>query len=163
MCVQIIRQVGIFVYHLQFLWTDDKFLVESVAMRSLGIGIGDVADGDGLRAITAAYPVGIGQVDANGRGRIEVAGQDSGGDDLGRNALHLLLLELFVHRRMVFKPLGIAADQLRAVRSLQILKVDQGFPTGLQAQGVAIGLSKTVDKIHAGVEVLHPQDGVIIK
>ena len=50
-----------------FLVAIDEFLVEAVAVCSFGVGFGEVADGDGLRAVSGAHPVAVGQVDADGR------------------------------------------------------------------------------------------------
>ena len=132
-------------------------------MGSLVVGIGNVADGHRLGAMLATYPVGIRQVDADGRGRIEVASQDGGGDNLGRNAFHFFFLELLVHGRMVFEPLSIGTDSFRTTSSLKVLEVDKRLPAGLHTQRIAIAFGKAVHEIHARIQILHPQDGIIVE
>ena len=99
--------------------------------------------------MSAANPVGVGQVDADGSGWVEVTRQDGGGDYLGADTLHLLFFELLIYRRVIFKPLGILANQFGAASSLQIFEVNQRLPAGLHAQGVTITFGETVNKINA--------------
>ena len=65
--MQIITNVAIFLYQLQCSLINHKFLLKATPLRSLVIGIGDIADGDALRTIARTYPVGIGQIDTDCR------------------------------------------------------------------------------------------------
>ena len=64
---------------------------------------------------------------------------------------------------MVFEPLRIAADNLRAAGSFQILEVHQRFPACLHAQRVAVAFGESVYEVDAGIQILYPQNGIIIK
>ena len=120
------------------------------------VGVGDVGNGHGLGAVLLADPVGIGQVDANGRGRIAVTGQANGIDDLGADTLHGLLLEAGVHRGVILEPLGVGGQDLRALGGLEVLDVHVAFPGTLAAEGVIVVLYKTVDEVHRADGVLNP-------
>ena len=161
--MKFVGQVGIFVDIIQFGLAINKLFVEAIAVGGLVVSIGNVADSHRLGAVLATYPVGVGQVDADGRSRIEVACQDGGGDNLGRHTFHFFFLELLVHRRMVFEPLGIGTDGLRTTGSLEVLEVDKRLPAGFHAQRIAIAFGKAVHEVHARIQILHPQDGIIIK
>ena len=45
----------------------------------------------------SANPVGVGEVDADGSGGIEVSGEDGSCDDFRADALHLFFFELGIH------------------------------------------------------------------
>ena len=81
----------------------------------LCVGVGDVGDGHGLGTVLLADPVGIRQVDADGRCGIVVAGDDRHVDYLGAHPLDLGFLEARVDGGVVLEPLGILADDLGAV------------------------------------------------
>ena len=137
---------------------DGELLTHTAAGSCLGIGGGEVADGDALGAEVAAHPVGVGQVDADGGAGVEVAGENGGGDDLGADALALCFLEAGVNGGVVLKPLGVGGEFLRAGRGGEVLEVDNALPRGLHAEGVAVGLGEAVDEIYGGGGVLEPED-----
>ncbi len=122
------------------------------------IGMGDIGDGDALGTMLLTNPVRIGQVDADGRGRIAVAGQAHGIDNLGADALHGGFLEARVHRRVVLEPLGVGTQDFRALGSLEVLDVHVAFPGSLAAQRVIVVLDETVDEVHRADGILHPLD-----
>ena len=64
---------------------------------------------------------------------------------------------------MVFKPLGVAADGLRAVGSLLVDVLHQSLPRAFQPQGVAVDFDETVDEVHLAVEALQPGDAVLVE
>ena len=142
-------QIGIFIYQLQFGIAIYKLFIESVAMSRLIVGIRNITNRDGFGTMMATNPIGIGQVDADSSCRIQVTGQNSRRDYLGRHPFHFLLLELSVYRRMVLKPLCIAAYQLCTLGSFQIFKIHQRFPACLHAERVTITFGKTVHKVNA--------------
>ena len=72
----------------------------------------------------AAYPVRVGQVDADSCRGVEVTGEDGCGDYLGTHALDGLFLEAIVHGRVGLKPLCIVADELCALGGFHVLEVD---------------------------------------
>ena len=55
--------------------------------------MGQVTDGNTLAAIFRTYPVAVGQVNAYGAAGIEVATQDGGIDDFGRDTPAFFLAE----------------------------------------------------------------------
>ena len=118
-------QIGIFIYQLQFSIAIHKFFIESVAMSSLIICIRNITDSHRFRTMMAAYPVGVRQIDTDSRCRIKVTGQNSSSNHLSRNTFHFIFFELFIYRRVIFKPLRIATDNLSTMRSFHILKVHQ--------------------------------------
>ena len=147
--MQFICHICVLINQLKLCITVHKLLIEPVAMSCLVISICNVTDCNGFRTMMATYPVGIGQVDADSSCRIQVTGQNSRRDYLGRHPFHFLLLELSVYRRMVLKPLCIAAYQLCTLGSFQIFKIHQRFPACLHAERVTITFGKTVHKVNA--------------
>ena len=147
--MQFICHICVLINQLKLCITVHKLLIEPVAMSCLIISICNVTDCNGFRTMMATYPVGIGQVDADSSCRIQVTGQNSRRDYLGRHPFHFLLLELSVYRRMVLKPLCIAAYQLCTLGSFQIFKIHQRFPACLHAERVTITFGKTVHKVNA--------------
>ena len=78
-------------------------------LRRVVVCVRDVGYGDALRAMVPADPVGVGEVDADGGGRIAVAGQAGRVDDLCADSLHLRLLEARVDGGVVLEPLCVRA------------------------------------------------------
>ena len=64
---------------------------------------------------------------------------------------------------MIFKPLRIATDNLSTMRSFHILKVYQWFPACLHTQRITIAFSKSIHKVHKGIQIFHPKDSIFIK
>ncbi len=143
--------------------TPHELLVEAVAFGSLGVGVGDVVDGDRLGAMVTSDPVSIGQVDADGGGRVGVATEDGGSDHLCGDPFHLFLLEAVVDGRVVFEPLGIVADCLGSFGSLLALEVDHRLPGGFQAEGIGIGLNEAVDEVDTRLGVGYPFHRVVVE
>ena len=110
-----------------------------------------------------ANPVGIRQIDTDGRSRIFLTTEHCRTDYVGSNALHLRLAETGIHRRMVLKPLRILTDGLRALGSLQVLVFHDSLPGTLQSQRVAIYLYESVDEIHHALVLLHPGDAISVE
>ena len=73
--------------------------------------MGEVSNSHRLAAVLGTHPVAIGQIDADGGRRIEVTTENSGLDNLGRNALDLVLLELGCYGRIALEPL-VSREQL---------------------------------------------------
>ena len=142
---------------------DDELLQETVTVRRLVVSVCQVTDGHAFAAVFRPHPVGVGQVDADGRGRIEVASEDGRLDDLGRHPPAFRFLETVVHGRVVFKPLGVGAQFFRTRRGFQVLEVGVSFPTGFQSQRVAVGFRETVGEVHHRLGLLYPQDGVFVE
>ena len=153
--VQVVGQLAVPLHPLAVLGAEHELLVETVAVSSHVVGIGDVVDGDRLRAVLLANPVGIGQVDADGRRGIAVAAEHRH-DDLGRNAPHDRLAVGLGHGRMILEPLGVVGDHLRAVAGLGVHEVDVGLTRSLAAQRIAVVLDEAVDEIDVRNGVLHP-------
>ena len=57
--MQIIADVAILFDQPKRILILDKFLLKATTLRRFGLGIGNIADGDALRAILRPYPVGI--------------------------------------------------------------------------------------------------------
>ena len=96
--------------------------------RGFVIGICDVADGDAFRTIFSPDPVGIRQVDANGCRWIFITTEHRCTNDLRGNAPHRFLFKGIIDRRMVFKPLRILTDKLRALGCFVVFIFHQPFP-----------------------------------
>ena len=65
--MQVVAHVTIFLYQLERSFVNHKLLLKTTSLCRLVISIGNVADGNTLRAITGTYPVSIGQIDTDGR------------------------------------------------------------------------------------------------
>ncbi len=122
--VKIVCHKTIFLHQVACGLVDDEFFGISVALRRLIVRFGDILQSHGFGAVSRAYPVGIGKIDAYGCGGICVAGQNGGCDHLGGHTLHFGLTIFRIDRRIVLKPLGIAGHLLRAVGSIEILEID---------------------------------------
>ena len=161
--MQVVGDISILVHQRHGLLVDNKLISESVALRCLVVGIGQVADGHTLRTVLLANPVGIRQIDADGGSRIFLTAKHRRTDYIGCNALHLRLAEAGIHRRMVLKPLRILADGLRALGGLQVLVFHDSLPGTFQSQRVAIYLDESVDEIHHALVLLHPGDAISVE
>ena len=64
---------------------------------------------------------------------------------------------------MIFEPLRIAADNLCAVRSIQVFEVDQWFPAGLHSQRIAVTFCKAINEVNSWIKVFHPKDSIFIE
>ena len=113
--------------------------------------------------MVAANPIRIRQIDADRRCRITIASQHGYGDHFGTHPFYLFLLEAFVDRRMIFKPLRIIADNLRALGRILIDKVYGRLPAGFHTQRITVSFDKTVHEIHIRSRILYPKDGVGIE
>ena len=132
-------------------------------MRCLVVGIGNVRDGNALAAILGTDPVGVRQVDADGRRRILVTTQHGSTNGIGCHTLYLLLAETRINGRVVLKPLGITADGLRTPGGLQVLIFDDALPRAFQPQRVTIDLDEAVDEVDASLMLTHPRLAVVIE
>ena len=131
--------------------------------RGLVVGVGEVLDGHGLGAVVLADPVGVRQVDADrGRG-VAGAADRRPGDDLGRDALDLFLLEPGIDRRVVLEPLGVGRDDVGPLRRRQVLEVDDRLPAALHAQRIVVDLGEAVDEVDERGQVADPEDGVFVE
>ena len=81
--VEVVAGVAVLADELARGIVNDELFVHAGAVGRLVVGIGEVADGDALGTVFASNPVGVGKVDADGGGRIEVAAKDGSGDDFG--------------------------------------------------------------------------------
>ena len=154
--MQVVAHIAVLTDKGKGFLVDDKFLLEAAATSSTVIGLRKVANGHALRAVLRTYPVGIGQVNTNGRRGIFVTSEHRRTNNVGRHALYLGFTETRVNRRMVFEPLGVLTDGLRALRGFQVLVLHKSFPRAFQSEGVAIDLNETVDKIDLSVQLTHP-------
>ena len=161
--VQVVAQVAILVYQPKRVSVDDKLIVEAVSFSRLVVSVGQVANGDALASVLRPYPIGIGQIDAYGCRRIFVAPEHCRTDNVGSDSLYLGLAETGIHRRVVFKPLGILADGAGALGGLFILVFHNTFPRAFYSQRVAIHLYKAVYEINLTVERLDPKYGILVK
>ena len=161
--MQFIRQVRVPVYQCDLRITVYKLFVKAITVGSFIISIRDISNGYGLGTMVRTYPVRIRQIDADSRCRIKITGKDSCSYHFRRNSFHLIFPEPGIYRRMIFKPLRIAANHFRTVCSLQILEINKRFPTGLHAERITVAFGKTIYEINTGVQVFHPQNGVFVK
>ena len=63
---------------------------------------------------------------------------------------------------MVFEPLGVAADDLGAARSLAVAVVHDAFPGCLAAERIVIVLDETVHEVHVALRIAYPGDIVLV-
>ena len=162
--VQVVGDVAVFLAEVDFGLIPGKFRENALGalLRSERVGVGDVGNGHGFGPVLLADPVGVGQIDADGRGGIVVTGDDGHVDDLGRYAFDFFLLEAGIDRRVVLEPLGVAADEFRPFRSLAVAIVHDAFPGSLAAEGIVVILDEAVDEIHVAVRISHPADVVLV-
>jgi len=90
--VTILFQIGLFHFAIY------KLIRKSVSMSRLVVSIGKVSDSHRLGTMHATNPVGIRQIDTDSGSRIQIAGNDSSCNHLGRHALHFFFLETLVYR-----------------------------------------------------------------
>ena len=95
--MQFVRHIRVPINQLKLCIAIGKLLIEAIAMSRLVVSICNVTNRNGLRAMMTTYPVGIGQVDADSSCGIQVTGQNSRCDYLGRHTFHFFLLELSVY------------------------------------------------------------------
>ena len=161
--MQVIGDVGILVHQRHGLLIDDEFISESVALCSLVVGISQVADGNALGAMFLTDPVGVRQVDADGRSRIFLSAQHGSTDDVGCNSLHFRLAEAGIYRRMVLKPLCVLADGLGALGSLQVLIFHNTFPCTFHTERVTVYFDESIEEIHQTFMLFYPCDAVSVE
>ena len=161
--MEIVADIPIFLNHLKRRGVDDELLLKTTAVSRLVIGIGDIADGDALRAILSPDPIGIRQVDADGGGGVFVASEHGRADDAGRDALHHGFPETGIDRRVVLKPLCILTDGHGATGGILIDIFHQTLPRAFQSQGIAIDLDEAVDKINHAFMLLKPFNAILIE
>ena len=142
---------------------DDELLQETVTVRRLVVSVCQVTDGHAFVAVFRPHPVGVGQVDADGRGRIEVASEDGRLDDLGRHPRHSAFLKRSSTGEWSSNHWALALSFFRTRRGFQVLEVGVSFPTGFQSQRVAVGFRETVGEVHHRLGLLYPQDGVFVE
>ena len=162
--VQVVGDVAVLLAEVDLVLVPGEFREDALRalLRRKCVGVGDVGDGHRLGTMLLANPVGVGQVDADGRGGIVVTGDDGHVDDLGRDALDFFLLEAGIDRRVVLEPLSIAADGLGTLRSFAVAVVHDALPGSLAAEGIVIVLDEAVDEVHVAVRVGHPADVVLV-
>ena len=117
-CVQIVCLVGKLIHPLKCFRIDDKLLTEAVSPRRHIVSVCKIRDGNAFRTMLRPDPVGIREVDSDGRRGVFVSTQHRSAYHIRRNASHGLLLKASIYRRMVFEPLSIRADNLRALGCL---------------------------------------------
>ena len=161
--MEVVDQESVFLDQFPFGVAPHEFLVEAITLGGLVVGRCDVFDGYRFRAVDMSYPVGVGQVHADGGRRVAVAGENGGGDDFGRDAFYLFFLECRVGGRVVFEPLCVGADDFGAVRGFKVFEVDNRLPAAFQPDGVAVDFDESVDEVDARVEVGHPLNRVFVE
>lgn len=161
--VEVVATIAVLQNELTRGLVDDELLVHTAAVSGFGVGVGKVGDGDGLRTEITTNPVGVGQVDADGGGGIEVAGENGGGDDFGGHALHFLLFETRIDGAVVFEPLGVEGEGVGTLCGGYVFEVDDAFPGGFHAEGIAVALDEAVDEIDVALHVFEPLDGIVVE
>ena len=161
--MQVVAQVAIRVEQAARCFVDDELLTHAAPLGSLVVGTRQVGYGHALASVLCPNPVAVGQVNADGAGRIEVSAQHRGTNHLGAHAAALLLAEAGVDGRVVLEPLGVVAQRLGTLGSLVVDDVDVAFPTGLQPERVAIDLDEAVGKVHLALGLLYPKDAVFVE
>ena len=131
--MQVVAHVAVFLYQAQCLFVAHKLLLKTVTLRGLVIRIGNVTDGNAFTAVSSTNPVGVWQVNADGRSGIFVATQHSGTNHIGRYAFYYRLTETLIYGRVILEPLGVLADGLCAMSGLFVDILHQAFPRTFQS------------------------------
>ena len=161
--MQVVAAVAVGVHHLANLVVRDKLLAEPIAPRRLVVGVRQIGDCHRLTAMLGPDPVGVGQVDADGRSRIFVAAEHGRTDRIGRDPLYFWLAEARIHGRVVLKPLCAVRNGTRAACGLLVAIFDDSLPRTFQSQWVAIDLDETVDEVDAPLVVIDPRDAISVE
>ena len=161
--VEVVATIAVLQNELTRGFVDDELLVHTAAVSCFGVSTGEVRNGDGLRTEIATNPVGVGQVDADGGGGIEIAGEDGGGDDLSGNTFHFLFLETGIDGAVILKPLRIEGEGVGTFGGSHVLEVDNALPRGFHAEGVAVTFDKAVDEVDVTLHVFEPLDGIVVE
>ena len=136
--VQVVGDEAILIDSRVLCVVPNEFLAKTVAERRLVVSLGDILNGDRLRAMILTDPVRVRQVDTDRSSRVAVSAQHGDGNHFGRDTLHLLLAEAGIHRRIVFEPLRVVADYPRAFGRLAIDEVGYRLPAGLHSERIAV-------------------------
>ena len=96
--MQIISNILVLIHQTDGILIDNEFITETIALSSFVICLGQITDGHTLRTIFLTDPVGIREIDADGRSWILFATQHRSTNDIGCNTLHLRLAETWVYR-----------------------------------------------------------------
>ena len=156
-CVQVASQGPVRLGARYFGFVVGKFGHHALALFGrFVVGIGEVFDGNRLGAVVATNPVGVGQVDADGRGGVAVAAELHHVNHFGAHALNLFFAEARVDGGVVFKPLGVLADKGRALGGGLVFELRGGFPAGFQTKRVAVVFDKAVVVVGKRGMVFHP-------
>ena len=131
--MQIVGDESVFLQSFALLIAPDKFLIETISLRSFVICLSDILDRNGFRTMIAANPVGIRQVDANRSCRIAITSQHGNRNYFGTDSFYFFFLKPFIYRRMIFEPLRIIADHFCSLRCLLIDKVHGRLPAGFHS------------------------------
>ena len=161
--MQVIRHITISVDEIKSFLINNKFIQESIAMRSLIVCFSQISYRHTLAAMSLANPVSIRKIDTDGRSRIFITPQHGSTDNMSRHTFHLSLLELRSYRRMVLKPLRILADSLSTSGCLHIFKFNKTFPGSFQSKRITINLNKTIDKINHTLLLLDPCNAISVE
>ena len=109
------------------------------------------------------YPIGVGQVDAYGCGRIAVSAQHAGRYDFCRHSFYLFFFEPGIHGRVVFEPLGVFAYRPCASGGFLVAEIHYAFPAGFYAEGVPVCFDEAVQEVDFRQCVVYPQDAVLVE
>ena len=80
--------------------------------------------------MVATHPVAVGKVDADGSGRIQVAGDDGTLDDLCADAAADGLAETGIYGTVVLEPLCMVGKYTGTAGGCLVAEVDDAFLTG---------------------------------
>ena len=132
-------------------------------MSRLVVGISNVRNGNTLGTVLCTNPIGIGQIDTDCCRGIFIATQHSRTNGISSYPLNMWLTKTRINRRMVFKPLGILADGLRALRCLQVLILYNTFPRAFQTQRVTIYLNEPIHEVYPTLMFPNPFYAVVVE
>ena len=155
-CMKILTQLAILLNRLARSVVYHKLLQKSIAQRGALISIGEVSYGHTLRPMLGSNPIGIRKIYPYGCRRIFITAEHSCTNHIGRHSSHGFLLEHFIHRRIVFKPLRMLTDKACTLRGFDVFIVHNAFPRTFQAQWVAINFYEAIDKIYPTILVFQP-------
>ena len=161
--MQHIRQETVGLNAIAFFIAPDKLITKAATLRSLVVSFHNILNGNRLRTVVSTNPIGIRKINSYRRRRITIATQHRDRDHLRTHTFYPFLLESFIYRRMIFKPLSILTDGLRTTSGFFVPEIHRRFPTRLQSQSITIGFDKTIYEINLRVGIFYPKNRIGIE
>ncbi len=132
------------------------------AAGHLIIGLLDVGECDRLRAMLAADPIGVRQIDAHRRRRRGISGLPDNIDGPARDTRDIRFLVLIGDGRVVLKPLRLGSQRLDTLRGDWVDELNDRLVRSAQANRIVVDLYEPDDRIDCRLGVCDPGDVVFV-